>query len=67
MYGVVDEDGGAVAQLEHPGAHHLVTRLDACEHRDLIAARLAELDEALAYDGVALSPCVGGLLDGIIW
>ena len=46
---VVDVNGSAVAELEDTRRHHLVTRLDAGDDRDLIAATATELDELLAH------------------
>src|SRR5512135_2328016 len=47
LHGVVDDDGGPVAQLELAGGDHRLAFLDAREHRDLVAALRADGDEAL--------------------
>src|SRR5450631_4205927 len=59
---VVDLDGGPVAQLEHAGRDHGLTRLDAGGHRHLVAAGGADLDELLAHTEVALALRVLDLL-----
>src|SRR4029453_2844127 len=50
---VVHLDQGAVAELEGARAHDLGALADAGQHRDLVAARRAELDELLR-EGLAL-------------
>ena len=40
---VVDQHGGAVAQLERAGADHRLALLDAGQHRHLVAARAPKL------------------------
>src|SRR5262245_8681844 len=46
---VVHAHGRAVAQLEHPGRHHLGARGEAREHGHLVAARAAQLHHLLAH------------------
>src|SRR5215471_11663919 len=55
LYLVVDDDGGAGAELEHPGGHDLFAGLDARDDRNLVAASVAELHEALLDAAVALA------------
>src|SRR5262245_59889301 len=50
---VVDMDRGAVAELEGPGGHDLLARLEAGEDRDLVAPAAAELHELLSHALVA--------------
>src|SRR4030095_26553 len=42
---VVDENGGAIPQLEYAGSHDLLLRFYTGKNRDLISARRSELDE----------------------
>src|SRR5262245_4554239 len=52
---VVDLDGRAVAQLEHPRGHDLLAGLEPREDRDLVAAAGPDLDELLAHALVGLA------------
>src|SRR5688572_10197090 len=55
LYGVVDEHGGPVPQLEHARRHDLVPRIDARQDGHLVAARRAGLDELLADSAIRLA------------
>src|SRR5918992_5013337 len=55
LHRVVDEDRDPVPQLEHAGGHHFVARIDAREHRHLVAARRAGLDELLPHAAIRLA------------
>src|SRR5437016_10292747 len=52
---VVDSNRRAVAQLEHPGAHHFIPRIHARDHRHLVTARAFNFHELLAHSAIALS------------
>src|SRR6266508_190930 len=52
---VVDADGGAVPELEGAGGHDFLACLDARDHRDLVAAGAAQLDELLPHPAIALA------------
>src|SRR5436190_18644470 len=52
---VVDDDGGAGAELEHARAHDFLPGLDAGDDGDLVAAPVAELHEALLDAAIGLA------------
>src|SRR5271168_3929245 len=47
LHRIIHRNRRAVTQLELPGRHHLIARIDPGQHRDLIAARVAEGHENL--------------------
>src|ERR1019366_9910904 len=53
LHAVVNDDPGAVLELELAAGHDLLARFDAFEDGDLVAARFAGAHEHLAHDETA--------------